>query len=336
MKSIFWKFSLCAFGTCAGALLAQAAPLQRAEVIANPAYLVHVDCDSLRTTVIGQHVLEQLDRPDVKPKLAALQAIFSIDFRNQLHGVTLYGSTQAPKDGVLIVYADFDPARLLVLAQAATDYRSEPHGKHVIHSWLDDGKEKKTDDDAKPRIYASVEGNRVIFAKREEAVSTALDVLDGAVPNLAGNKLFPSLGVAGNTDFLEAAGTKLLLPTQDPNAAVLKLAQSIQLTLGEQDKTARGTLTLIAQNEDVAGHILAIAQGILALTKLQNDKPELSQVVNALAITQDGTTVQAVLTLPAADVVTFAKADEARKAAEKARKEHDADKADDTGTTPSK
>src|SRR4051812_18470514 len=107
MKLNFWKFTLCAGCVCASGLLASAGPLQRADVAADPAWLVHLDCDSLRPTTIGRYVLSEMDKPEAKAKLAAFQSIFSFDLRTQLHGVTLYGATAAPEDGVLVLYADF-------------------------------------------------------------------------------------------------------------------------------------------------------------------------------------------------------------------------------------
>src|SRR6266403_1396479 len=84
-KNIIWTRILCIAGLAAG-LSAVAAPLQRADVTAEPAWLVHVDCDALRPTAIGQYLLSELDKPEAKGQLGAFQAIFSFDPRQQLHG----------------------------------------------------------------------------------------------------------------------------------------------------------------------------------------------------------------------------------------------------------
>src|SRR5438094_271015 len=86
-----------AFATFAG-------PLQRADVAGEPAWLAHVDCDKLRSSSLGQFFLAELDKPEAKDKLAALQTIFSFDLRKQLHGLTLYSTSDSPEDGVLLVY----------------------------------------------------------------------------------------------------------------------------------------------------------------------------------------------------------------------------------------
>ena len=308
MKLAGWMAALCATG-----FLAQAAPLQRSDIVAAPAWLLHLDFDRLRTTAVGQYILTQMDQPEAKAQLAAMQTIFDFDLRTQLHGATLYGTSIAPQDGVLIVYADFNADRLLVLARAAKDYQSTPHNQHVIHSWLDEKKPAKKG--VKPRVFATIAGTRVIFGQSEAAVATALDVLDGTTPNLAAGQLFPKLGLPGGANVIEAGAGKLNLPDSDPNATIMKLAQNVQLQVGEQQQQCRGTITLLTDNEEVATHVQQIAQGILALTKMQTDKPEVTQLANALTISQDGASVVGLLALPSADLVKIMQADAARKAA---------------------
>jgi hypothetical protein len=89
----------------------------------------------------------------------------------------------------------------------------------------------------------------------------------------------------------------------------------VQLVLGESEKKFNGAVTLVADSDEVAGHVLSIAQGLLALAKLQTDKPETVSLANAVTITQDGGRVMGKLVLPADDIVQIMKADAARKAA---------------------
>src|SRR5215471_12260753 len=97
-------------------------PLQRQDVPADPSWIVHLDCDALRPTMIGQFVLSELDKPETQAKLATFQSVFNLDPRTQLHALTLYSVSGVPEDGVLLVYADVDPERLTSLAQGASDH----------------------------------------------------------------------------------------------------------------------------------------------------------------------------------------------------------------------
>lgn len=315
MNKNSWKVGLCAGAVCIFTSLAGAAPLQRADVAANPAWVLHLDCDALRPTTVGQYILSEMDKPMNKAKLGIFQSLFGFDLRTQLHGVTLYGTSADSGDGVLMVYADFDPEHLVNLAQAAKDYQSSPHGKYTIHSWIDDKKKAKNGGEP-PRTYAAIQDHHVIFGQREEAVARALDVAGSNSSSLAGGNVFADLGQAGNGHVVEAAAQKMKVPDADPSAAILKLSQSIQLVLGESDNQLNGKVTLVADSADVSGHILSIAQGLLALMKLQTDKPDSVKLANAIDLKQDGERVVGTLTMPSADVVDMMKADAARKAAQ--------------------
>src|SRR5207247_9552702 len=136
------------------------------------------------------------------------QTIFGIDPRTALHGVTLYVASVAQEDGVLLVYADLDAARLTSMAEGAQEHKSTKHGKHVIHSWLDEKKPEK--DGVKPRTYAAIHGGKVvIFGQKETRVALALDVLDKTKPNLAASTQFGSFGDGGENAIIVGAARRL-------------------------------------------------------------------------------------------------------------------------------
>ncbi|EEF58631.1 hypothetical protein [Pedosphaera parvula] len=310
MKSNFWNRTLSVTALCALTLPAWSAPLQRADVPADPAWVLHLDCDSLRPTAIGQFILGEMDKPESKAKLAAFQTIFSFDPRKQLHGLTLYGTGAKPEDGVLLVYADFDAERLTTLAKAAKKYESSEHGAHTIHSWIDENKKNKH---GEKRVYASIQGNRVIFGQREATVASALDVLDGGA-NLSTTSTFPQLGATGTTSFIQGAARRLDLPGTDPNSQLLKLSKSIRLDVGEAQQQLIATITLEANDEEVAKNINSIAQGMVSLMKLQKDNPNAQKLADAITLKQDGAVTISTLSLPVGDAIAIMKADAARKA----------------------
>jgi hypothetical protein len=316
MKINTWKALIVSGCLLAVAFTAAAGPLRRADVTATPAWLAHIDFDALRPNAIGQYILGEMNKPEAQSKLAAFQAIVSIDLRTQLHAVTVYGTGAAPEDGVLLVYADFDADRLVTLAKAAHDSQSNAYKEHVIYNWIDD--KKKAKDGVKPRVYAAIAGTRVVFGQREDRVAQALDVIDGARPSLAGATALPELGASGDTSFLEAAATRFDMANADPNAAMLKLSKQGQLQLGAPQGQLTGVLSLEAKDEEVAGHIGSIAQGLIALMKLQQDKPEALKLAQGLALKQDGARVTISLSMSADDAVAMMKADAARKAQKKA------------------
>ncbi len=319
MKTNLFKTTLLSCCLLAGVPNLPATQLQRADVAANSVWVVHINCDTLRPTAIGKYILAELEKPEAQAKLAVFQNMFSFDLRTQLHGLTLYSTGSTPQDGVLLVYADFDADKLTTLAKAANDSQSSAHNGHTIYNWVDENKKARHGE--KQRVYASIQGNRIIFGQRESAVSQALDVFDGSVPNLSTRKAFPQLGGANDISFLAGAARKLDLSQSDPNAAVFRLSKSMRLQIGEVQQNLVGTLTLEANDEEVAGSMMAIAQGMIGLVKLQKDKPEATKLLQAINLKQDGSSIILTLNVPTDDVVGAMKASAERKAAKKAEEE---------------
>ena len=209
-----------------------ATPLQRSDVPAEPAWVLHLDWDALRPTAIGQYLLAELNKPEAQAKFAAFETIFSFDPRKQLHGLTVYSTGKAQEDGVLLVYADFDPGPSATLAKGAHDYQNATHNQHVIHNWIDD--KKKAKNGVKPRIYAAIQGNKVVvFGQQQARVAEALDVLDRVTPSLGASAVFHELGSPHSGNYVEAAARKMDFSSSDPHAAILRLAQVIRLQIGE-------------------------------------------------------------------------------------------------------
>jgi hypothetical protein len=312
--------TLLLVGTLAAGFNTIAGPLQRADVAANPVWLVHFDFDGLRSTAIGNYIEGEMNKPEAQARLAAFQALFSFDLRTQLHGVTLYSTGAAPEDGVLLVYADFDANRLVTLAKAAKDSQEKTYKNHVIYSWLDENKKHGHGNAA--RTHAAIQGARVIFGQREERLQQALDVLTGASANLASTRTFPQVGTVGSTSFIQAAARKMDFVSQsDPSAAVFRLAKGVRFDLNETQHQVSATLTLEGNDEEVATNIASIGQGLIALMKLQKEKPESVRFAEALSLKQDGAQVVASMTLPASEIVNLMKAGAARKAHKDAEKE---------------
>jgi len=303
-----------ALGASVMALVVQAAPLQRADVISDPVWVLHVDADGLRPTVVGQYILAEMAKPEVQKKLAAFQAIFSFDPSKALHGLTLYGATQAEEDGVVLLYADFVAARLTALAEGAKDHKSVTHSGHTIHSWIDEKKKEKNG--VVPRTYAAIAGKVVIFGQKESSLAEALDVLDRTKPSLMTNAQFARLSEA--PAFVQGAARKPELPGNDPNAAILKQSKMLTLTMNEVQRKLVAVLTLEADTEEIAGQMESIGRGLISLLALQKEKPEALKIAQGLALQKEGLVVKVTLSLSADDAVELMRADAARKAAKSA------------------
>ncbi len=292
------------------ALCAFAGPLQRSDIPADPAWLLHADFDALRPTVVGQYILAEMNKPENQNKISAFQGLFKFDLRTQLHGATLYSTGPSPQDAVALVYAGFDAAHLTTLANAAPDSKNAKYKKHVIYNWIDEKKAPRNG--VKPRTYAAIAGTRVIFGQREETVQQALDVIDRTVPNLGKTGNYPGLGSPGDVSFLAGGARKIPVPASDPNAAILKMSKSVRLQIAEKDEKVSANLTLEATDADRATQMTTVAQGLVAMLKLQQ-RPEAVKLADAIALKQEGNSIILKLALPSDELISMMKAGAARK-----------------------
>jgi hypothetical protein len=280
-----------------GAPVLPAAPFNPKDVAANPALLLHLDCDALRASSVGQSLLAQ---PEVRDKLAAVGAIFDFDLRTQLHGLTVYTTEDHPKDGALIVYADFDPNRLITLAKAADGSQNSTNGSHVIYSWLDE--KKKSQNGQAPRVCGAILGHRVIFGQNDAHLADALDVIDGLAPSFSGQHGFPQ-PAAGESILLQGVILKFDFDSTDAKAAIFKMSKSVHLKLSEVASNLTAAVLFQAADADTATQIGAIAQGLVAVLKLQKADPNALKLANAIVLKQDGATVGLKLSMPSAELI---------------------------------
>ncbi len=292
-----------------------AGPLDRKDVTADPALLAHVDIDALKTTSVGKTILAD---PDVQTKLDGVDAAFNFDLRKDLHGFTIYTTTEHPQAPALIVYADFDPERLIRLAKTFPGYEAETNGGRVLHSWNND---KKNDDDS-PRIHAAIVGHRVVFGKNEDAVTHALDVIDGKADSFKNEKLLLPKE-SGDLVVIEGCLHKFDVGDSNPASAVFQQSKTVRFQLAESGEKVGAKVSFQAKDEDAATQVAAMVNGLLALVRIQKDNgdPNLLKLANAIEVKQDGSTVTLSLSEPSADLVQMIK----KGAEEKKHKEEAAD-----------
>src|SRR5580693_432654 len=84
----------------AGTAVALSAPFNPKDIASDSVMLLHVDCDAVRASAIGQWLLAE---PAVDDKLTSLGASFDVDLRKQLHGLTFYTTAGHSNDGVMVV-----------------------------------------------------------------------------------------------------------------------------------------------------------------------------------------------------------------------------------------
>jgi len=289
-------------GLMAAAVLAAgtawAGAFDAARVPAGATWVVHADLSALRPTPMGQFLVNELGSGVAGNKLAAFAAIFGFDPLKDLQTITLCGKSKDPTQSVVMVAGAFDKDRLVTLLEANDTYESQPFGAYTIHSWVD---EKKP---AEGRQYGCVHpSGTLVISHGREMIEETLQVLDGKRPSLDAGKVFGA-ELLSAAPFFMAGANAMGGADGAPSAAVLKQADAAQLSLSEQgtDLVLRARLT--ARDGQGANNMLAVAQGMIAVAMLGQEKnPALAQLAQAAQVRLDGKTVRVDIVYPEARAI---------------------------------
>lgn len=270
------------------AAVAQAEPLNLAQIPDDAKWFAHVDVDAMRdSTVVRQFYGTCLAKHDADKHFDRFAEHFGFDPRTDLHGITLYGSKISKDEGVMIVSAAVDKQRLLQMAEKAPCHEVADYKDFKIHTWMH--KKGKYEHKVSGAFF---QDDRMVFGSTVEKVQKALDVLKGEGANLAGKKDSPlaqedpagAIFVARAVDLAEAE-----VPCKSP---LLKQSKLLSLVKGEHEGQWFGKGTLVTDSPEVAEQVKQIIEGIGAMVLLQHgDDPEIRDLIHQYKLSVQNSTV---------------------------------------------
>ena len=262
------------------ATLGQTATLDPATVSGDAKWVVHLDVDALRASIVVQNAAQEfVDKCPIAevalPMLAGSRALIGMDPTEDLHGMTLYGSRIGKEQGVLIVFADANQKLLAEKVKGARDYESSSYGSYELHSWTH--KDKRGE---RPVTGAFYKDNAMVFSGSQAEVKAALDVLDGKKPALT-CKVLAAEVPAGATVVARAVGI-----AEVPRAPKLaKEIDSVSIITGENDGESFLQVKVVTKSADVAEQMGSVAEGIRALGVLHAiNSPQDKELVEAMKV----------------------------------------------------
>jgi len=287
--------------------LSFAGPLKPAEVSAGAKWVFHVDVEGAINSELGAAIIEEARaRGDADQKLAAMQATFGFDPVKDVKSLTVWGDKFQPGSGVAVVRAKLDKDKLLNLARLNAGYAESTHGQHKLYSWTD------RNDHANPqRCGAFVGTDLLVIGGSAADVTAALDVLDGASPAAKATDPLLTLATASNGAHVQAAAIDFAMPAEaGPQAAAFQQVESGSMEMGQFNGHAFINLKLTYKTEADAQNLVAMAQGMIAMVKMQRDPqtqqpryPEAVELANLTQINANGKTVTLGSSYPTAKVI---------------------------------
>ena len=262
------------------ATLGQAATLDPTTVSGDAKWVVHLDVDALRASIVvqnaAQEFVEKCPIAEVAvPMIAGSRSLIGMDPTEDLYGITLYGTRIGKEEGVLIVFADVNQRLLVEKVKLAHEYESTSYGSHELHSWTH--KDKRGE---RPVTGAFYKDKAIVFSGSQNEVKAALDVLDGKKPALT-CEVLAAEAPAGTTLIARAVGIAKV-------PAAPKLAReidSVSVITGENDGQSFLQVKVVAKSDDVAEQMGTVAEGIRALGLLHAvNNPQDKELVDGMKV----------------------------------------------------
>jgi hypothetical protein len=297
---------------CLAAVPALGAPLQKSEISPGANWMLHADLDAFRSSTLGKLLLTELKAQGVDAKLQEFATIFSFNPLTDIRGVTLYGKGKDRNNAVGIIDGQFDADKLLAIVRMNPQYEEVPYQGVTLHRWLNEDKKGGT---AGELMYGYInKGHEVVISTGLDALKQEVDILKGSGAGASAG-LASQIPQANNGTFLQIAATGIgEMVGENPQAAILKQANSLSLAAGEAGEKAFVGLQLQAQSPEVAENILKMAQGVVAMAQLAvQEQPKLSELAKSVNVVREDKTVQARFEAPSQSIFAFLKEQWAKK-----------------------
>jgi len=255
---------------------AAAAEFNPKHVPADVKWVAHLDLRLAVNSEIGKLVLADLKAMGMDTKVRQIRAIFGIDPLTSFDSITLYGSSYAENDAVVVIEAVDDVTRLEELVEAGEEYQMTEHEGRIIHSWIEtEGKQKGM------RKYGTVdrigkdESKRslIVIANDRAKVTGLIDVIDGGKENLTAATEAPltSRPDIGSILFVAADQVASAAKAKDRNSAIVRAAETMVADIGEKRGEVFMDVQLTTKTNAQAQNIRDMAGGILAAVSMSDE-----------------------------------------------------------------
>lgn len=239
-----------------------AEPASLATVPAEAVWMMHLDMDAAResTVVRRMHDRAMAMHPQLEAMMTMAKGMTGMDPRKDLHDVTVYGLDTDKRNAVMVVRARANRPLLEKMVEKARDHRTMEHGGHTLHSWTHRGRKG---DKGETVVGAFQADDRMVFARSADAVTMALDVLDG---KKGAYKEGPLAGGIKEGSILVARAAAV-----DPNTKcpVLRQGRGFRVAAGEHDGTSFYRAKLDMKSAEAAGLAEDVVDGFEAVVKLR-------------------------------------------------------------------
>jgi hypothetical protein len=266
----------------------KAASIQKSIIPADAKWVVHIDMKKLTSTKLYELFMNDESTVKIRKGTDKLFKKLKFDPLKDIMGITAYGAEKDEEKTVVCFSGNIDKAYILGLLKEEADHQEISYGKYIIYSWGHDD------------FGVFVSDSLGLFSENEEAIKTALDVIDGKKKNISSSPMMKYVKEIPSDAFLMAVVDDISsLAGKHDKAVMLKKAGMASFAIMEKKGDVALDLKFTTGSPEDAKNVEQMIKGLVAFGNLQlKEEKDVLELLERLRISIDGNKVQMGLTYP--------------------------------------
>ena len=253
-------------------------------------WIVHLDLDAMRDSILGQFMRSKwMIRDRIRQKTEKILERTGVDPREDLQSVTMYGDRFEKHMGTALIEArNIDAHKLLsALREKHPGVRVSTYDAHNLYVW----KGKHHDRNGRYTTAALHSGAIIVISNESAAVMSALDILDGKTLALSETSSLAAAVTKGT--MLLMRGTDMSNVKLPFNCPVLRKSDNFSLAAGQKENRIFLNTSVTTNTPEVAANAVAVVGGLRAMVMLRHGKNQhIHRVIEGLRTSTDVTNLK--------------------------------------------
>jgi len=270
---------------------ATAASLEISVIPENTQWVLQFDMNKFVSTQLCALLMED-DTSTFNKASRKISEKFKIDFLKDIAWITIFGQGKDKDKAAFCCRGNFNRDYLLSLLDKEITHRKIRYGKYNIHTWGS-------------QFGAFANDHLILVSKNDNMIKNVLDVIDGKKNNLTAGKMMPYLKEIPEDAFIKAIVNDVSsIAGNHGQTVILKKTSMVFFIALEKNGNLKLKIKMTTDSADTAKNIEQIANGLIALAKIQHkEKDSRLTLLNAAKITLKGNIVQMELSVPSKELV---------------------------------
>ena len=262
--------------------------IQKSIIAADAKWVVHIDMKKFTSTKLYELFMNDESTVKIRKKTDKFFKKLNFDPLKDIMGVTAYGAEKDEENTVVCFSGNIDKAHILGLFDEEADHQEISYGKYIIYRWGHDD------------FGVFVSDSLGLFSENEEAIKTALDVIDGKKENISSSPMMKYVKEIPSDAFLMAVVDDISsLAGKHDKAVMLKKAGMASFAIMEKKGDVALDLKFTTGSPEDAKNVEQMIKGLVAFGNLQlKEEKDVLELLERLRISIDGNKVQMGLTYP--------------------------------------